>query len=151
MVASNENENNYYSNIIDSHLFFLTSCVGRRSQVRRRASSAARPRVVGRWWMVARAPARATAGYRGVDAPALGGCLNARVHQHVRNAVVCGRHGNRCPVASNGVGVVVNHRALCQRPAVTDDLGVWTAQSTLDTPDPHAAACSKASGLRPPR
>ncbi|WP_407852657.1 restriction endonuclease [Burkholderia gladioli] len=37
------------------------------------------------------------------------------------------------------------------RLASKSECDVWTAQSTLDTPDPHAAACSKASGLRPPR
>ncbi|AEA60136.1 hypothetical protein bgla_1g14660 [Burkholderia gladioli BSR3] len=30
-------------------------------------------------------------------------------------------------------------------------LAFWTAQSTLNTADPHAAARSKASGLRPSR
>lgn len=82
MVALNINANNSHLNskLTDSHLLFLVSCLGRRSQVRRRASSAACPRVVGRWWMGPWAPARSMAGSRRVDAPAAGGYLDARVH-----------------------------------------------------------------------
>lgn len=59
-----------------------------------------------------RAPARATAGSRGVGSPAAGGYLAACVSAHVRDAVGRGRHGDRGVAAGAGAWVAPDHHHL---------------------------------------